>query len=142
MVWNKGAIAKLTMAYFKIKTMFLNLNHQKLNAYKQSVHFTVECYRFTRSLPAEERFNLIQQIMRAAISVHLNLAEGCSRKSNTERNRFFEIPRGSIVEIDAALDVSLALDYCSKSSLTPLGESMVECFKSLSSLIKSSSKPD
>jgi four helix bundle protein len=49
----------------------------------------------------EERFALAQQIRRAALSVHLNIAEGCSRKSETERKRFFEVSRGSIIEIDA-----------------------------------------
>jgi four helix bundle protein len=43
----------------------------------------------------------------AAISVHLNIAEGCSRKSPNERNRYFEIARGSAIEIDSAIGISL-----------------------------------
>jgi len=46
--------------------------------------------------------------MSAAISVHLNIAEGCSRKSPNERNRYFEIARGSVIEIDNAIGISFA----------------------------------
>jgi four helix bundle protein len=53
-------------------------------------------------LPSEERFNLVQQIRRAALSVKSNLAEGCSRRSEAERKRYFEVSRGSVIEIDAA----------------------------------------
>ena len=117
--------------------MFLHLNHQKLDAYRHSLQFVVESYRFTKQLPHEERFNLIQQIRRAATSVHLNISEGCSRSSPAERKRFFEISRGSVIEIDAALDISAGLGYCLVEPLAPLGNSMITCFKSLSGLISS-----
>jgi four helix bundle protein len=45
---------------------------------------------------------MVQQIRRATLSVHLNIAEGCSRKSPSERKRFFEISRGSLIEVDTA----------------------------------------
>jgi four helix bundle protein len=44
----------------------------------------------------------VQQIRRAALSVKSNLAEGCSRRSEAERKRYFEVSRGSVIEIDAA----------------------------------------
>ena len=71
--------------------MFLQLAHTKLNVYQFSQELALECYKITKNFPADERFAMVQQIRRAAISVHLNLAEGCSRKSQRERNRFFEI---------------------------------------------------
>ena len=94
--------------------MFLQLNHQKLDIYGVSRSFVKECYGVTKHFPSEENFSLVQQIRRAALSVHLNISEGCSRKSEAERKRFFEISRGSLVEIDAALDVSADLGYCKK----------------------------
>jgi four helix bundle protein len=65
--------------------MFLQLAHTKLEVYKLSQELALECYRITKKFPADERFALVQQIRKAAISVHLNLAEGCSRKSQNER---------------------------------------------------------
>jgi four helix bundle protein len=94
--------------------MFLQLNHQKLEVFSASKEFVFECYRISKFLPDEERYNMITQIRRAALSVHLNIAEGCSRKSETERKRYYEIARGSLIEIDAALDIANVLSYLIK----------------------------
>jgi four helix bundle protein len=67
---------------------------------------------------------MISQIRRAALSCHLNIAEGSSRKSESERKRYFEIPRGSIIEIDTALDTAEKLGYMAKSLFFELGKSM------------------
>ena len=90
---------------------------------------------YNQRFSSEEKFALVQQIRRAALSVHLNLAEGFSRKSLTERNRFFEMSRGSIIEIDGALDISADLGYCTKEKLHSLGEYLIRCFGMLSKLI-------
>jgi four helix bundle protein len=76
-----------------------------------SKEFVIRCYDATNSFPSKERFAMIQQIRHAALSVHLNVAEGCSRKSLAERKRFYEIARGSVIEIDAALDIVVDLGY-------------------------------
>jgi hypothetical protein len=65
--------------------MLLQLSHTKLNVYQSSQELILECYRITTQFPNEEKFAMIQQIRRAALSVHLNIAEGCSRKSKVER---------------------------------------------------------
>jgi len=116
--------------------MFLTLNHQKLEVYASSKQFVLECYRLTKSLPAEEKFGMITQIRRAALSVHLNVAEGSSRKSEVERKRYYEIARGSVIEIDAALDISYDLGYLKTIDTAKLGQSMLTCFKLLTGLIR------
>ena len=120
--------------------MFLKLNHQKLDVFIVSRQFVLECYKLTTSLPSDERFGMVSQIRRAAVSVHLNIAEGASRKSETERKRFYEIARGSMIEIDAALDIASDLEYLKNFDTMKLGETMVNCFKLLSGLIKSETK--
>ena len=115
--------------------MFLKLNHQKLDIYPVSRSFVKECYRLTKSLPPEEKFGMITQIRRAALSVHLNIAEGASRKSETERKRYYEVARGSVIEIDAALDIAEDLGYLKTIKTEPLGEALVKCFKILTGLI-------
>jgi four helix bundle protein len=80
---------------------------------------------------------MISQVRRAALSVHLNVAEGASRKSEAERKRFYEIARGSVIEIDAALDVAKDLNYLTSINLTNLGNYMIKCFKILTGLIES-----
>lgn len=120
--------------------MFLPLAHTKLDVYKCSREFVLSCYLITKRLPNEERFILTQQIRRAALSVHLNLAEGCSRKSGAERKRYFEISRGSIIEIDTALDICFGLDYLTIEEMQPTGDLMIRTFRMLSAMIDKQSQ--
>ena len=116
--------------------MFLELAHTKLDVFQASREFTLLCYKETKNFPADERFALTQQLRRAALSVHLNLAEGSSRKSPAERRRFYEISRGSLVEVDAAFDIAVQLDYATKEKLQPLGTLIVKIFQMLSKMIE------
>jgi four helix bundle protein len=77
--------------------MFLQLEHTKLMFYRTTQMLALKCYKTTKQIPSDEKFAMIQQMGRAALSVHLNLTEGCSRKSKTETSRFFEIARGSVI---------------------------------------------
>ena len=118
--------------------MFLELKHKNLDAYKISGDFVVEIYRLSRLLPNEEKFNMVQQIRRAGLSVKLNLAEGCSRKSLIERKRFFEIARGSAIEIDATLETALELKYFKNEDLITVGKLINRLFAMLTNLILNS----
>ena len=124
----------------KSLNIFLKLNHQKLDLYKVSKSFVLECYKLRKQLPADEKFGMISQIRRAALSVHLNIAEGASGKSEVERKRYFEISQGSVVEIDAAIDIAHELNYLKNIPLNLLGEEIVRCFKMLTAMINSSTK--
>src|SRR5436190_1080721 len=86
----------------KINLMFLKLAHTKLAIFEVSKQLTLECYSITKSFPKEEKYAMVQQIRRAVLSVHLNISEGCSRKSVGERRRFYEVARGSLIEVDTA----------------------------------------
>ena len=79
--------------------MFLQLAHTKTPVFQESKKLTLECYRITKDFPKDEKFAMVQQMRRAALSAYLNIAEGCSRKSESERRRFFEISRGSVIEL-------------------------------------------
>lgn len=115
--------------------MFLQLEHTKLDVFIISREFVLACYTATRSFPSEEKFGIISQIRRASLSVHLNIAEGCSRKSLAERKRFFEIARGSAIEVDAAFDVAVALNYITPENLAELGEYLKRTFQMISKMI-------
>ncbi len=115
--------------------MFLRLAHTRLDVFQASRDFVLECYRVSKLLPQDERFAMTQQIRRAALSVHLNIAEGCPRKSATERKRFYEVSRGSLIEVDTALDIAVALKYFSENELDVFGEKIIKTFKILSGMI-------
>lgn len=116
--------------------MFLQLAHTKLTVYQSSRALALACYKVTKKLPPEERFAMGSQIRRAALSVHLNVAEGSSRKSVAERNRYYEIARGSVIEIDAAIEVAFEIGYVGMDILQPLGDEIIKTFKLLSGMIK------
>lgn len=107
--------------------MFLNLNDQKPDLYSASRLLVTECYKLTK-------------VRRAALSVHINIAEGSSRKSEVERKRYYEISRGSIIEIDAAFDIARDLNYLGDIKLETLGEQMIRCFKMLTAMINATMK--
>jgi four helix bundle protein len=111
--------------------MFLELAHTRLDVFKISKTFVLLCYKTTRSFPPEEKYVLTQQIRRAALSVHLNIAEGSSRRSMAERRRYYEIARGPVIEIDTALDIATALEYTNKATLEELGKYLLRCFQLL-----------
>ncbi|MEP6794284.1 MAG: four helix bundle protein [Saprospiraceae bacterium] len=115
--------------------MFLKLAHTNLDVYKYSYALTLQAYKVAKILPADERFNLVSQIRRAALSVHLNIAEGSSRKSIVDRKRFYEIARGSLIEVDTAIGVAFGIDYVTPDQIDKLGEVIINTFKVLSGLI-------
>ncbi len=115
--------------------MFLELSHTKLDVFKVTKEFVLSFYKEAKAFPPEEKFGMSSQIRRAALSVHLNLSEGCSRKSLAERKRFYEIARGSLIEVDTAFGIAVELGYCSKEKLQPLGILIVRTFQLLSKMI-------
>ena len=116
--------------------MFIQLKHKSLNVYSSARELAKEIYRISMLLPPEEKFNLVQQIRRAALSVKLNLAEGSSRRSLVERKRYYEISRGSVIELDAALETAVDLSYFKSGELEKTGELLNKCFAMLSNMIE------
>lgn len=115
--------------------MFLELSHAKLDIFKVSKSFVLSCYGETTTFLPEERFGIVQQIRRAALSVHLNIAEGCSRKSTTERKRLNEVARGSLIKDDTGIDIAVDLNYRAKQNLKELGQLIVRMFQLISKMI-------
>ena len=115
--------------------MFLQLKHKTLDVYLSVTELVKEVYKLSVFLPADEKFNMIQQIRRAALSVKLNLAEGCTRRSAIERKRYLVVSRGSLVEIEAVLEVAVDLNYLKKGDLEIIGKLLNKCFAMLSRMI-------
>ncbi len=115
--------------------MFLQLSHKNLDVYKAARELLKLSYLVTKKLPPEEKFNLIHQINSASLSVKLNIAEGASRKSQAERKRFYQIPRSSVIEIDARTEAIIDLGYLKEENLMPLGVFLNKTFSMLTKMI-------
>jgi len=116
--------------------MLLALKHKNLDSYKVAQQLVKECYKVTTLFPLEERYALTQQIRRASLSVKLNLTEGASRKSVIERNRYYEIARGSVIEIDTAVESAIDLLYVQEKDILLLSTLLNRSFALLSKMIQ------
>ena len=85
-------------------------NYRELEIWKASINFCTPIYNITSKFPEEEKFGIISQLRRAAISVPSNIAEGSAR-SDKDFIRFLEYSLGSCREIDTQLLVSINLEY-------------------------------
>ena len=85
-----------------------------LKIWKEAVKFASETYSLTRKFPRSEQFGLISQLNRAAVSISLNVAEGCGRNSDAELSRFSQIAIGSVNEVVTVLYIGLEQKYISK----------------------------
>ena len=70
-----------------------------------------EIYAATASFPSDERFGVVSQLRRAAVSVPSNIAEGCACASDRELLHFLHVARGSLAELDTQLRLSERLGF-------------------------------
>ena len=75
-------------------------NFKQLHIWQQGMRISIIAYRFINSLPKEERFSISRQIIRAAVSIPSNIAEGARKKSQKDFFRFIEIALGSCFELE------------------------------------------
>ena len=84
---------------------------EDLECYKLAMNVFREAYRVASLLPVEEKYNLADQIRRAATSSILNIAEGYGRYHYLDSLRFYYIARGSMMETLSALIACSDLHY-------------------------------
>jgi four helix bundle protein len=90
--------------------------HKDLDLWQVAIELAVMIYAVTRKLPSSERFGLIAQMRRAAVSVPSNIAEGAARTSTAEFARFLSIARGSLAELETQVALTERLSMCKVES--------------------------
>ena len=96
----------------------------------------VETYRVTRAFPSEEKFGLVTQLRRAAVSIPSNIAEGHDRVGAAEFRRFVSIARGSVAEVETQLAVAVALGFVEAAEVASLSSRLAELSKMLFGLYR------
>ncbi len=84
---------------------------QQLEAWQQAHALTLQVYRQTQRFPPEERYGLISQMRRAAVSVPANVAEGFKRQGIRDKVRFYNLAEGSLEELKYYFVLSQDLGY-------------------------------
>lgn len=86
-------------------------NFKKLDIWIKSMDLASEIYLLTNSFPSIERFGLISQMQRSAVSIPSNIAEGSAKSSNKDFSRFLEMSIGSLFELETQLILATKLNY-------------------------------
>lgn len=108
-----------------------------LYAWKESHKLALIIYKSTNDFPLNEKFSLIDQMRRAAISITSNIAEGFSRQSNKEKLQFYYTAKGSLTELQNQLFLSKDLGYINKETFQQIANQTILVDKLLTGLIKS-----
>ena len=74
-------------------------NFEKLDVWQRAINLAAFVYQLTGKFPSEEKFGIVSQMRRAAVSVSSNIAEGSSRSSRQDFARFVELAVGSLYEL-------------------------------------------
>lgn len=88
-----------------------------------------EIYLLTENLPSEEKFGLISQLRRCAVSIPSNIAEGAGRNNAKEFNQFLGISSGSCYELETQLILLIDLNFKNENEVTPLLNNLNEIQK-------------
>jgi four helix bundle protein len=111
-------------------------NFRALRVWQKAHFLSLEIYRHTRAFPDGERYGLVTQMRRAAVSVCANIAEGCGRMTRRDFGRFLYIAQGSACELECELTLAADLDFLRRQDHATLEASLVEVKRMLGALIR------
>ncbi|MFH1287025.1 MAG: four helix bundle protein [Candidatus Magasanikbacteria bacterium] len=109
---------------------------ENLEVWKLARNFVNVVYTITKEFPADEKFSLTSQLRRAALSILLNISEGCDRNSDKDFTRFLRMSLTSLHEVIAACYVALDQGYISKDRFNFIYNKSEIIAKKIYSLIK------
>lgn len=109
--------------------------HHDLRVWQDAIELVTLVYEETKGFPVDERFGLVGQMRRAAISVPSNIAEGAARETRKEFIRFLTLARGSLAELETQWLISGELGYREPES--ELDTAINHVFAALGALMKS-----
>ena len=109
-------------------------SYKDLLVWQKGIELAKIVYRLTRNYPTEEKFGLVAQMRRAAVSIPSNLAEGQARHTTGEFVQFISHAEGSAAELDTQLILSLELEFCHETDAEPAFRLVAELRKMLNVL--------
>ena len=95
-------------------------SYRDLEVWKLSIDLVKKVYQVTHNFPDSEKFGLINQIRRAAVSIPSNIAEGQGRNSTKEFKQFLAISLGSLAELETQLIIAKEIEYLTQNGLDAL----------------------
>lgn len=109
-------------------------SYKDLLVWRKAISLVKRIYQLTQSFPDTEKFGLISQMRRAAISIPSNIAEGQARHTRKEFVQFLSHSEGSVAELETQVILSVELGYCNSADIQEITSLTTELSKMLDSL--------
>lgn len=109
---------------------------EKLEVWQLAKDFIIDIYQITKKYPENEKYGLVSQLNRAAVSIASNISEGTSRTSNKDQTHFTQIAYSSLMEVICQLIISKDLGFISENVYLSLREKAEEITNKLNALRK------
>ncbi len=112
-------------------------NFTDLTTWQEAHKLALGIYKVTEVFPIDERFGLISQIRRAAVSISSNISEGFGRRTMNDKKHFYDMAVGSLNEVQNQLLLSKDLRFLSDVQFQVLWDHALATNRLLNGLIKS-----
>lgn len=109
--------------------------YRSLKVWERSMELAEEVYRLTDEMPDTERYGLISQMQRSAVSIASNIAEGHSRSHTGDFLKHLSYARGSLSELETQLTLAVRVGRLPRESAVPAWDLCQEVGKMLTALI-------
>lgn len=109
---------------------------QNILAWQKAYDFVLDVYKYTKSFPESEKYGLISQFQRAAVSIIANIAEGYKKIGKADKLRFMNISQGSFEECRCYVILSRDLGYIDNDVYNILYSKIEEASKLLNGYCK------
>ena len=112
------------------------INFKDLKIWQKGIELAKEVYQITSSFPSSEKYGIVSQMRRAAVSIPSNIAEGFMRRHNKEYKQFLYIALGSLAELETQIILSEQLGFLRNEKSNITQANMNELNKMITGLIK------
>jgi len=111
--------------------------YKELKVWQKAIDLVEQVYLLTKELPNDEKFGLVSQMRRAAVSVPANIAEGYGRTHRGDYLRHLSVARGSLLELETHLVMAGRLRFAGEERVAALGQRIQEVDRMLYGPIES-----
>lgn len=108
-----------------------------LVAYQKAHDLALHVYAITKAFPQEEKFALVNQMRRCAVSITSNIAEGFGRSTAKDKLQFYAISKGSLYELESQFLIARDLGFLTDKEWNNFEEKLQTSLLLLSGLMKS-----
>jgi four helix bundle protein len=108
--------------------------YKDLTVWQKAMDLAVAVYEITEEFPQDEKFGLVSQMRRAAVSIPSNIAEGSRRKGVKDTRHFFILAFSSGAELETQVQLVKRLSLGKKLEFHDIDELLKEIMKMLNKM--------